>query len=253
MARIQALFFDVDGTIADTERDGHRVAFNAAFRELGCDVVWDVDTYREQLRVAGGKERMRRCLERSGRFPAGVPEPLIESLHARKTEIFIGLIRDGRLPLRPGVRRLMTEALEAGLRLGICSTSSERSVEALRQAMLPDIPFEVVLAGDVVRRKKPDPEIYRLALARTGLPAEAAIAVEDSANGVRAGKAAGMFVVATTNGYTEQEDLSEADLVLTALGDPEGEKGVLRQAAGPLDFDGCLHLDALLACVARPA
>ncbi len=253
MARIQALFFDVDGTIADTERDGHRVAFNAAFRELGCGVVWGVDAYREQLRVAGGKERMRRYLEHSGRFPTGVPEPLIESLHARKTEIFIGLIQEGRLPLRPGVRRLMTEALEAGLRLGICSTSSERSVQALREAVLSDIPFEVVLAGDVVARKKPDPEIYRLALARTGLPAEAAVAIEDSANGVRAGKAAGMFVVATSNGYTEGEDLGEADLVLTALGDPDGEKGVLRQAAGPLDFDGCLRIDALLAYIARPA
>lgn len=253
MARIQALFFDVDGTIVDTERDGHRVAFNAAFREFGYDDVWDVDSYHELLQVAGGKERMRRHFERSGRFPAGVPDALIAALHTRKTEIFIGLIQAGRLPLRLGVRRLMTEALDAGLRLGICTTANERSVQALRQAMLPDIPFEVVLAGDVIRRKKPDPEIYQLALARTGLPAEAAIAIEDSANGVRAGKAAGMFVVATTNGYTEREDLSGADLVLTALGDPDGEKGVLKKALGPLDFDGCLRVDALLAHVARQA
>jgi HAD superfamily hydrolase (TIGR01509 family) len=253
MARIQALFFDVDGTIVDTERDGHRVAFNAAFREFGYDDVWDVDSYHELLQIAGGKERMRRHFERSGRFPAGVPDSLIESLHKRKTEIFIGLIQEGRLPLRSGVRRLMTEALGADLRLGICTTANERSVQALRQAMLPDIPFEVVLAGDVIRRKKPDPEIYRLALEKTGLPAEAAIAIEDSANGVRAGKAAGMFVVATTNGYTEREDLSGADLVLTALGDPDGEKGVLKKAAGVLDFDGCLHVDALLAHVARQA
>jgi len=253
MARVQALFFDMDGTIVDTERDGHRVAFNATFREFGYDVTWDVGTYHELLQVAGGKERMRRYFERSGLFPAGVPDPLIQSLHTRKTEIFIGLIQEGRLPLRPGVRRLMTEALDAGLRLGICTTANERSVQALRQAMLPDIPFEIILAGDVIRRKKPDPEIYRLALEKTGLPAEAGIVVEDSANGVRAGKAAGMFVVATTNGYTEREDLGDADIILTSLGDPVGEKGVLKKAAGPLDFDGCLRVDALLAHVARQA
>jgi HAD superfamily hydrolase (TIGR01509 family) len=178
---------------------------------------------------------------------------LIESLHKRKTEIFIDLIRSGRLPLRPGVRRLMTEAREAGLRLGICTTANERSVNAILNAMLPDFSFDPVIARDAIRRKKPDPEIYHLALSRTGLTPDECMVIEDSANGVRAGKAAGMLVVATTNGYTEREDLGAADIVLTSLGDPGGEQGVLQRADRPLRFDGCLHIDALLDYVGASA
>jgi HAD superfamily hydrolase (TIGR01509 family) len=246
MAAISALFFDVDGTIVDTEKDGHRVAFNATFKEFGFDCAWDVDTYHELLQVAGGKERMRRYFQNSGLFQGPIPDQLIEALHQRKTEIFIGLIENRQLPLRAGVKRLMAEALEGGLRLGICTTANERAVNAIIQAVLPGVPFDVVLAGDVIRKKKPDPEIYLLALEKTGLRPGACIVIEDSSNGVRAAKSAGMFVVATTNGYTEREDLSAADIIVTSLGDPDGEKGLLKKAEGLLDFSGCLHLNALI-------
>ena len=249
MAEIKALIFDQDGVIIDTERDGHRVAFNQAFREFGFDFQWDVEKYHELLQVAGGKERMRHYLHTEGFGVEVKPEEeddLIKRLHKRKTEIFIELIESGKLPLRPGVKRLMQEAMDAGLVLGICTTSNERAAHAIAYKILKDIRFDFVLAGDVVSRKKPDPEIYLLALERTGLKPEQCIVIEDSRNGVLAAKAAGMHVVATTNAYTEREDLSEADIIVTCLGDPDGEKGVLKKGEG-LDFDGVLRLDQLIA------
>ena len=249
MAEIKALIFDQDGVIIDTERDGHRVAFNQAFREFGFDFQWDVEKYHELLQVAGGKERMRHYLHTEGFGVEVKPEEeedLIKRLHKRKTEIFIELIESGKLPLRPGVKRLMQEAMDAGLVLGICTTSNERAAHAIAYKILEDIRFDFVLAGDVVSRKKPDPEIYLLALERTGLKPEQCIVIEDSRNGVLAAKAAGMHVVATTNAYTEREDLSEADIIVTCLGDPDGEKGVLKKGEG-LDFDGVLRLDQLIA------
>jgi HAD superfamily hydrolase (TIGR01509 family) len=245
MAPIRALFFDVDGTIVDTEKDGHRVAFNATFKEFGFEFSWDSDTYHELLQTAGGKERMRKYFQHNGLFQGAISDQLIEALHKRKTEIFIGLIENRRLPLRAGVKRLMAEALECGLRLGICTTANERAVNAIIRAMLPDIPFDIVLTGDVIRKKKPDPEIYLLALEKTGLRPDACIVIEDSANGVYAAKSAGIFVVATTNGYTEREDLSAADIIVTSLGDPEGEKGLLKKPVGQFKFEGCLHLGDL--------
>ncbi len=250
MAEIRALIFDQDGVIIDTERDGHRVAFNMAFREFGFNFEWDVEKYHELLQIAGGKERMRHYLHTEGFGVEVKPEEeddLIKRLHQRKTEIFIELIESGKLPIRPGVRRLMREAMDAGLIIGVCTTSNERAAHAIAYQILKDIRFDFVLAGDVVSRKKPDPEIYLLALERTGLRPDQCIVIEDSRNGVLAAKAAGMHVVATTNVYTEREDLSEADIVVTCLGDPDGEKGVLKKGGEGLAYDGVLRLDQLIA------
>ena len=249
MARIRALVFDQDGVIIDTERDGHRVAFNQAFREFGYGFQWDVEKYHELLQVAGGKERMRHYLHTEGFGVDVKPEDeddLIKSLHKRKTSIFIELIEGGKLPLRPGVKRLMQEANETGLTLGICTTSNQRAAQAVAYGILKDIQFDFVLAGDVVSKKKPNPEIYNLALKQSGLTPGDCIVVEDSRNGVTAAHAAGMHIVATTNVYTEREDLSAADLVVTCLGDPDGEKGVLKQGGEGLRYDGVLHLDQLI-------
>lgn len=249
MAEIKAIIFDQDGVIIDTERDGHRVAFNETFREFGFDVEWDVDKYHELLQIAGGKERMKHHLQTEG---FGVPveaeqvDDLIKKLHKRKTEIFVQLIETGKLPLRPGVKRLMTEAMGEGLILGVCTTSNEKAAHAVAYQILKDINFNFVLAGDVVSKKKPDPEIYLLALKETGLQPEECIVVEDSRNGVLAAKAAGMHVVATTNVYTENEDLSQADIIVTCLGEPDGEKGILKQGSQGFDFDGVLHVDQLV-------
>ena len=140
----------------------------------------------------------------------------------------------------------MTEAMDKGLILGVCTTSNEKAAHAVAYQILKDIKFDFILAGDIVSKKKPDPEIYLLALKKAGLKPEECIVIEDSRNGVLAAKAARMHVVATTNVYTEKEDLSQADIVVTCLGDPEGEQGTLKQGGQGLDFDGVLHVDQLV-------
>jgi len=171
---------------------------------------------------------------------------LLLKLHKRKTEIFVNLIESGKLPLRTGVKRLMQEAFESSLIIGVCTTANIRSANAIAKGMLHDIKFEFVLAGDIVSKKKPDPEIYLLALEKTGLKPQECIVIEDSRNGVLSAKKAGMRIVATTNIYTENEDLSEADIVVTSLGDPDGKKGILKQADEKLEFDGVLKVEQLL-------
>ena len=141
---------------------------------------------------------------------------------------------------------MMKEGLANGLILGICTTSNERSANAIAKGMLGDIQFEFILAGDVVKKKKPDPGIYLMALEKSGLKPGACIVVEDSRVGVLAAKAAGMNVVATTNVYTENEDLSDSDMIVTSLGDPEGEKGELKKADREIDYDGVLRVDQLI-------
>lgn len=249
MAQIKAIFFDQDGVIIDTERDGHRVSFNDTFRDFGFDLDWDVEYYHELLQVGGGKERMKHHLHTRGFGKEVKPEEedeLIKSMHKHKTTRFIELIESGKLPLRPGIHRFMREGIDAGLILGIATTSNERAAQAIAYQILNDIPFDFVLAGDVVSKKKPDPEIYRMALSKTGLQPEECIVIEDSRNGVLAAKAAGMHVVATTNHYTEKEDLSEADLIVTCLGDPGGERGIMTRGELP-GYDGVLRVAQLIS------
>jgi len=247
MAEIKGFFFDQDGVIIDTERDGHRVAFNRTFKEFGFEVEWDVETYHQLLQISGGKERLRHYLRHKGfGKPVDAEEEyeLIKSLHKRKTDLFIELIESGSLPLRPGVKRFMREVNDLGPVLGICTTSNERAAKAIAYDILSDIRFDFVLAGDIVKMKKPDPEIYLLALEKSRLKAEECVVIEDSHNGVKSVKAAGMHVVVTTNLYTEREDLSQADLVVSCLGDPEGERGTL--VRGNLPFDGVLRAQQLI-------
>ena len=247
MSRIKAFIFDQDGVIVDTERDGHRVAFNRTFAEFGFDVEWGVQEYHELLQVGGGKERMTHYLQTKGfgvgveLKPDDVPE-LIRRLHRRKTDVFVELIESGALPSRPGVRRIMKEAAGLGLTLGVCTTSNERAAGAIARGILEGIPLQFVLAGDVVQAKKPDPAIYLLALERSGLQADQCVVFEDSHIGAVAAKAAGMYLVATTNLYTEDEDLSMADLVLNCLGEVDGPHAELRPGGRELALaDGCVH------------
>lgn len=253
MAQIKAIFFDQDGVIIDTERDGHRVAFNETFKEMGFDVYWDEEYYHELLQVGGGKERMKHHLHTRGFGKDIKPEEedaLIQQMHQRKTTRFVELIDSGKLPLRPGVHRFMKEGMQAGLILGICTTSNERAAQAIAYTILKDIHFDFVLAGDIVKKKKPDPEIYTLALSKTGLKADECLVIEDSSNGVIAAKAAGMHVVATTNPYTEKEDLSKADLIVTSLGDEHGERGTMIKGSLP-GYDGVLHVNQLIGYFAQ--
>ncbi|MEJ2704849.1 MAG: HAD-IA family hydrolase [Sedimentisphaerales bacterium] len=220
---MKALIFDCDGVLADTERDGHRVAFNMAFAAKGLAINWDTELYGKLLEVSGGKERMRHYFDEYG-WPDGVSDrdALIKELHKLKTDFFMEIIESGELPLRPGVARIVDEAIAANIVLAVCSTSHERAVELVVEKLLGprrQSRFSTILAGDVVSKKKPDPEIYDLAAHRLGLEPSECVVVEDSRNGLLAAKAAGMHCVVTTNGYTENEDFTEADLVVSELGD----------------------------------
>jgi HAD superfamily hydrolase (TIGR01509 family) len=239
-ACMKALIFDCDGVIADTERDGHRVAFNEAFRSLGLATRWSAAEYGELLATAGGKERLRLYFEKLG-WPeaaggsAGHHDAFILELHQLKTDFYMQIIEQGRLPLRPGVARLIDEALDAGMDLAIASTSHERAVRRLAEVMLGPkrvVRFKAILAGDVVARKKPDPEIYRLASSRLQRDPGECVVIEDSRNGLLAAKAAGMWCLVTTSSYTVQEDFHEADRVVAELGDPPGVQISLRELQG---------------------
>jgi HAD superfamily hydrolase (TIGR01509 family) len=233
---MKALIFDCDGVLVDTERDGHRVAFNRAFAVKGYDIEWDVELYGKLLEVAGGKERMRHYLDSNG-WPAETvdKDALIKELHKLKTDLFMQIIESGQLPLRPGVARLIDEAISANVTLAICSTSNERAVNLVAGRLLgPErkAHFSEILAGDVVSKKKPDPEIYNLASQRLGAGPSECVVVEDSRNGLLAAKAAGMRCLVTTNGYTKNEDFDEADLVVSELGDPPNVQVTMEAVRG---------------------
>jgi HAD superfamily hydrolase (TIGR01509 family) len=247
---IEAFIFDVDGTIADTE-EAHRVAFNLAFELHGLGWRWPRAEYRELLKVAGGKERLRSYIEG---LPVSEQErgrlrSMVRDVHFDKTRLYCSVLKDGAVPLRAGVERLLEEALAGGYRLAIASTTSAVNIFALLQSTLGrrgrDM-FAVIACGDQVARKKPAPDIYQLALNSLDLRAEQAVAFEDSALGLRASVAAGLRTVVTPNFWTEGPDFSEAALVLPHLGSPElplpGEPGRQLQMAAWLTCDEVLRV-----------
>jgi HAD superfamily hydrolase (TIGR01509 family) len=219
---LQALIFDVDGTLAETERDGHRLAFNAAFKEAGLPWRWDVAMYGELLAVTGGKERMTHYARQHAPELAARPDfnNLVRKLHALKTDFYVQLVHAGRLPLRPGIGALLRAARAEGLRLAIATTTSPENVSALLRASVASDAerwFDVIGAGDVVAAKKPAPDIYLWVIERLGLPAASCLAIEDSANGLRAASAASLPAVVTEAQYTIGEDFSGALAVLPNL------------------------------------
>lgn len=201
---LQALLFDVDGTLADTERDGHRPAFNAAFREFGLDWDWDVPLYGKLLAVAGGKERMKHYVDTfrpDYRKPADFDD-LVAELHKAKTRHYTAMLAEGNVPMRPGVKRLLLEAMDAGIRLAVATTTSPENVTALLEHSLGKGSsewFEVIAAGDIVPAKKPAPDIYVWAMEQMKLRPEACLAFEDSENGIRASRGAGLTTIITVN------------------------------------------------------
>ena len=249
MSKLEALIFDVDGTLADTERDGHRVAFNQAFKEAGLDWDWTVELYGKLLQVTGGKERIRLYIEKF-LIDFEPDEDIIEfaaRLHKRKTHFYLELLQSGAIPLRPGVERLINEARDAGLRLAIATTTTPENVTYLLSATLGEESidwFEVIAAGDIVPAKKPAPDIYNWALEQMDLTPEVCLAFEDSLNGIKSSLAADLNTIITVNGYTKDDDFSGAAIVLDQYGEPDAPFKLLEGDARGHDY---VNIDMLKA------
>ena len=224
---LAALLWDVDGTLAETERDGHRVAFNQAFAELGLHWHWDTERYGRLLRVTGGHERLLAAMAGEGDAPAlaGEREALARELHRVKNRCYATTVHDGTIQLRPGVAALIDEAAERGVRQAIVTTTSRTNVEALLGRRLGNAwaeRFDAVVCGEDVRAKKPDPEAHRRALAALRLPALNTLAIEDSCAGATAARAADVPVLVTRSDYFADDPIDAAVAIGPGLHVREG-------------------------------
>ncbi len=249
---IEALLWDVDGTLAETERDGHRIAFNDAFASMGLGWTWGVARYGELLRVTGGRERILLDMPTHADAPAtpAEREALARELHRRKNVAYERRLAEGAIALRPGVPELLDEAASRGLRQAIVTTTSRANVAALLQHTLEPHAlhrFEEVVCGEDVAAKKPDPEAYTRALGQLGLAARATLAIEDSPAGVAAARAAGVPVVVTRSVYFAQDAVEGVVAIGPGLHTRQG----WRPTATAADGDGRVGLAQLQEWHAR--
>jgi HAD superfamily hydrolase (TIGR01509 family) len=249
--QLRAVIFDVDGTLVDSERHGHRVAFNRAFEAFDLPYRWDEDLYGELLHVTGGQRRIDGYLAGQD-VPEATRAELAPALHKRKTEILEQMVDEGAIELRPGAARLVEELATEGVALAVGTTGSRRWVERLLRRLLPDVSWDVVVAGDDVSARKPDPEVFTVALKELGLEGPgSAVVIEDSAEGLAAARSAGLRCVVVVNGYTADHDLAGADLVVDGFGEPQAPAAVL---ADPHDagWQGILDVALLRTVLQRP-
>ena len=241
---LKALIFDVDGTLADTERDGHRVAFNQAFDELNIGWNWDIETYGKLLAVTGGKERMKFYATdflNNENLPENL-DAIIPDIHKTKTRHYMELLSTGAIPLRPGVERLINEARERGFRIAISTTTTPENVTSLLEHTLGKESiswFDVIAAGDIVPAKKPAGDIYTYALKEMNLNAEDCIAFEDSRNGILSSLDANLKTIITINEYTRNHDFSGASIVLDQMGEADNNFTVLAGDANGYSYLNC--------------
>jgi HAD superfamily hydrolase (TIGR01509 family) len=245
--RLSALIFDVDGTLAETERDGHRVAFNESFAAHSLNWIWTDALYGELLKITGGKERLAYFIQHhQPDLPNDVSiETLINRVHQEKNIRYMQILKTGKIPLRPGVLRLLNAARNSGIKLAIATTTTLENVHHLLSCALSPSAiewFDVIAAGDVVAAKKPAPDIYFYALEQLRLPANECVAIEDSANGLQAALAAELTTVITVNDYTVNENFMGAALVVNQLGESDSHCRVI---AGAIKQVNCVDLTLL--------
>lgn len=251
MSPPHALILDCDGVLADTELDGHLVAFNRAFAELGYDIHWTKEEYKFLLRVGGGKERLMTYVTEHREIDfakGGDLNEAVAALHHRKSEIYVQLVEAGKLPGRPGIRRLVAEALDAGWQVAVASTSAVKSVEAVLRAVVGEeifVRLSGVFAGDVVSAKKPAPDIYDFALRALGRRPEEVVVVEDSESGALAAARAGLSHIVTVSYFTAEDDFAAATVVVDDLGEPNSPATV-RAGAQVLNADGYIDVSSLM-------
>lgn len=248
---LQALLWDVDGTLAETERDGHRVAFNTAFAALGLSWHWDVARYGRLLRVTGGRERLRAAMAQETDAPvlAVEREALVRELHARKNAAYAALVNEGAIPLRPGVRELLDEARALGLLQAVVTTTSRANVDALLGRHLGRDwrqRFGAIVCGEDVAAKKPSPEAHRLALGVLRCAPLSALAIEDSWAGASAARAAEVPVLVTRSAYFQDDPIEQAVAIGPGLHCHAGWQPAAQRTSGE-----CIGIDQLMDWHAR--
>lgn len=231
--QIRGIIFDVDGTLADTEQVGHLPAFNDAFAGAQIPLVWDWETYRALYRFPAGIDRIRQgLLDWSGHQP---DEELVSALHQAKTVAYQKRLKNGLIPLRPGVARLINEARDHGVHLAIATTSRAKSARMLVTAQLGEGAvewFDAILGFEEGLPLKPEPDLYLRALDMMGIPAGRTIAVEDSTAGVKSARAAAIPTLVTVNSLTLNHDFTGAFAVLDHLGE-SGQPASIWDTTGP--------------------
>jgi HAD superfamily hydrolase (TIGR01509 family) len=228
MSVLTTLIFDVDGTLADTEANGHRPAFNSAFKDANLAWHWDADLYGKLLKISGGKERMQHYIDN---YQAPVPfawqgeiVQRLSQLHQAKTAHYLKLLKTGGIPLRPGIARLLKEAHKQKVTLAIATTTTEDNVRVLLEQTLGKESlnwFSIMATANQVPKKKPAPDVYHYVLEKLKVSAEHCLAFEDSGNGLAAATAAGIKTFITPTAYTAQEDFSHAWAIAAHLGDTD--------------------------------